>query len=112
MWVDMFPMDMPPPGPSLDISPRKPKKMELRIIIWNTDEVICEDDDVFTGNKRSQIQIQPVIKVKKCLIFTSKAGSTDWTTINKKLIFITGKVIEYNGYTITRGGHVRIWANF
>ena len=49
MWVDMFPMDMPPPGPALDISPRKPKKMELRVIIWNTDEVICEDDDVFTG---------------------------------------------------------------
>ena len=50
MWVDMFPMDMPPPGPALDISPRKPKKMEMRVIIWNTDEVICEDDDVFTGN--------------------------------------------------------------
>ena len=54
MWVDMFPMDMPPPGPALDISPRKPKKMELRVIIWNTDEVICEDDDVFTGKNYNQ----------------------------------------------------------
>ena len=54
MWVDMFPMDMPPPGPALDISPRKPKKMELRVIIWNTDEVICEDDDVFTGKTYNQ----------------------------------------------------------
>lgn len=26
MWVDMFPMDMPAPGPAIDISPRKPKK--------------------------------------------------------------------------------------
>lgn len=26
MWVDMFPMDMPAPGPATDISPRKPKK--------------------------------------------------------------------------------------
>lgn len=26
MWVDMFPMDMPAPGPAIDISPRKPKR--------------------------------------------------------------------------------------
>ena len=27
MWVDMFPMDMPAPGPSVDISPRKPVRL-------------------------------------------------------------------------------------
>lgn len=26
MWVDMFPMDMPAPGPAIDIAPRKPKR--------------------------------------------------------------------------------------
>lgn len=51
-------MDMPPPGPAVDISPRKPKKYELRVIIWNTDEVICEDDDVFTGEKMSDIYVK------------------------------------------------------
>ena len=68
MWVDMFPMDMPPPGPALDISPRKPKKMEMRVIIWNTDEVICEDDDVFTGKAENFVR-NSQFQVKKCPIF-------------------------------------------
>ncbi|RXM34792.1 Otoferlin [Acipenser ruthenus] len=58
MWVDMFPMDMPAPGPAIDISPRKPKKYELRVIVWNTDEVILEDDDYFTGEKSSDIFVR------------------------------------------------------
>ncbi|XP_039604234.1 otoferlin isoform X2 [Polypterus senegalus] len=62
MWVDMFPMDMPAPGPAIDISPRKPKKYELRVIIWNTDEVILEDDDYFTGEKSSDIFVRGWLK--------------------------------------------------
>lgn len=58
MWVDMFPMDMPSPGPSIDISPRKPKSYELRIIIWNTDDVVLEDDAFFTGEKMSDIYVK------------------------------------------------------
>ncbi|KAH0622938.1 hypothetical protein JD844_025873 [Phrynosoma platyrhinos] len=58
MWVDMFPMDMPAPGPAIDISPRKPKKYELRVIVWNTDEVVLEDDDYFTGEKSSDIFVR------------------------------------------------------
>lgn len=62
MWVDMFPMDMPHPGPSVDISPRKPKGFELRIIIWNTEDVILEDTNILTGTQSSDIYVKGWLK--------------------------------------------------
>nr|XP_046154707.1 otoferlin-like isoform X1 [Oncorhynchus gorbuscha] len=62
MWVDMFPMDMPAPGPAIDISPRKPKNFELRVIIWNTDDVVLEDDAFMTGEKMSDIYVRGWLK--------------------------------------------------
>ncbi|XP_072913142.1 otoferlin isoform X10 [Hemitrygon akajei] len=62
LFVDMFPKDQPAPGAAIDISPRKPKKYELRVIVWNTDEVILEDDDYFTGEKSSDIFVRGWLK--------------------------------------------------
>uniref|UniRef100_A0A671Z110 Fer-1 like family member 6 n=1 Tax=Sparus aurata TaxID=8175 RepID=A0A671Z110_SPAAU len=62
MWVDVFPMDLPHPGPSVDISPRKPKGYELRIIIWNTEDVILEDSNFLTGQQSSDIYVKGWLK--------------------------------------------------
>lgn len=58
MWVDIFSTaDLLPP-PQVDISPRKPVAYELRVVIWNTDDVVLEEDDFFVGEKMSDIYVK------------------------------------------------------
>lgn len=58
MWVDILPVtDLPPPK-MIDITPRKPIKYELRVIVWNTADVLLDEDDFFTGERKSDIYIK------------------------------------------------------
>lgn len=42
-----------------DCKPASPlPRYELRVIVWNTDEVVLEDDDFFTGEKSSDIFVR------------------------------------------------------
>ncbi|KAM9860161.1 fer-1-like protein 4 [Aulostomus maculatus] len=61
MWVDMFPTDIPAPPP-VDIKPRQPVQYELRVIIWNTDDVFLDDVNPFTGVPSSDIYVKGWIK--------------------------------------------------
>ena len=56
MWVDIFPNDgtVPPP---VYISPRKPEKYVLRIVVWNTKDVYLQETSI-TGEAMSDIYVK------------------------------------------------------
>ncbi|XP_031805176.1 fer-1-like protein 4 [Sarcophilus harrisii] len=61
MWVDIFPNDVPAPPP-VDIKPRQPISYELRVIIWNTEDVILDDVNPLTGEMSSDIYVKSWVK--------------------------------------------------
>ncbi|XP_010215004.1 PREDICTED: fer-1-like protein 4 [Tinamus guttatus] len=61
MWIDMFPNDVPAPPP-VNIKPRLPISYELRVIIWNTDDVVLDDINPITGEPSSDIYVKSWIK--------------------------------------------------
>ncbi|KAM9590431.1 fer-1-like protein 4 isoform 2-T2 [Trichechus inunguis] len=61
MWIDIFSHDVPAPAP-VDIKPRQPISYELRVIIWNTEDVVLDDVNPLTGEKSSDIYVKSWVK--------------------------------------------------
>ena len=57
MWVDIFPKNYGPPGLPFNISPREPGEYTLRVIIWNTSDVILEEVSAM-GEAMSDIYVK------------------------------------------------------
>lgn len=49
----MFPMDLTMPGPPVNIEVRKPVEYELRIVVWNTEDVLPDETNIITGESSS-----------------------------------------------------------
>lgn len=58
LWVDMFRIDELPPKPLVDITPQVPEDYELRVIIWNTEDVPLVDNQFLTDEKCSDIYVK------------------------------------------------------
>lgn len=57
LFVDVFPKSLGTLGPAVDVTPRKAKKFVLRCIIWNTKDVILDEESI-TGEQMSDIYVK------------------------------------------------------
>ncbi|CAL8093929.1 unnamed protein product [Calicophoron daubneyi] len=58
MWVDIFERELAVPPPAINIAPRQPVNYELRVIIWNTADVILNDTSIFSSEQSSDIYVK------------------------------------------------------
>ncbi|NWR94129.1 MYOF protein, partial [Furnarius figulus] len=56
MWVDIFPANLGPPGPPVNIDPRKAEGYELRCVVWNAQDVEMGDINLL-GQRMSDIYV-------------------------------------------------------
>lgn len=58
MWVDIFPRQGGTIPPPVNITPRKPEKFFLRIVVWNTMDVELNETSAITGEDMSDIYVK------------------------------------------------------
>lgn len=58
MWIDMFRIGQLPPKPAVNITPPTPEEYEIRVIVWNTEDVPLIESQFLTGEKCSDIYVK------------------------------------------------------
>ena len=58
MWIDMFKKSDGVPPPPVDVSPWKPEKYVLRVVVWNTKDVILNERSLIAGDSMSDIYVK------------------------------------------------------
>jgi len=58
MWIDMFRIGQLPPKPAVNITPPTPEEYEIRVIVWNTEDVPLTESQFLTGEKCSDIYVK------------------------------------------------------
>ncbi|KAL6424890.1 hypothetical protein ACFW04_010045 [Cataglyphis niger] len=58
MWIDMFRIGQLPPKPAVSIALPTPEEYEIRVIVWNTEDVPLVDSQFLTGEKCSDIYVK------------------------------------------------------
>ncbi|XP_011064503.1 PREDICTED: otoferlin-like [Acromyrmex echinatior] len=58
MWIDMFRIEQLPPKPAVNIAPPIPEEYEIRVIVWNTEDVPLTESQFLTGEKCSDIYVK------------------------------------------------------
>ncbi|EFN77733.1 Otoferlin [Harpegnathos saltator] len=58
LWIDMFRIGQLPPKSATDIAPQTPEEYEIRVIIWNAEDVPLVESQFLTGEKCSDIYVK------------------------------------------------------
>jgi hypothetical protein len=61
MWVDIFPKYLGRIPPAVNISPRRPRKYVLRVVIYNTKNIPLTDHSLITGEANTDIYVKGML---------------------------------------------------
>lgn len=62
LWIDMFQFDELPARPPVDITAPVPEEYEIRVIVWNTEDVPLVESQFLTGEKCSDIYVKGYVR--------------------------------------------------